>query len=215
MSKIILFQGDSITDCERDRRNPESMGRGYPRLVQASLGAQKPLEYVFLNRGVSGNRIVDIYARIKKDIINLKPDYMSMYIGINDVWHEVNERNGVAPEKFEKIYTMLLEEIYAQLPDIKILLLAPYVLNGTATCNTEENPNRFEFFRTGVDKNIEVVKRIGEKFSLPVIELQPIFDNAIKLAPENYWTKDGVHPTAMGHELIKNAWIECFNTEIL
>ena len=71
MSKTILFQGDSITDCGRDKNNPNAMGKGYPLLVNSALGTDYPNDYVFYNRGISGNRIVDLYARIKKDFINL------------------------------------------------------------------------------------------------------------------------------------------------
>ena len=90
MPKRILFQGDSITDCGRDRNNFYAMGGGYPNFVKAELGASYPNEYEFINRGISGDRIVDVYARIKRDFINLKPDYASILIGVNDTWHEVN-----------------------------------------------------------------------------------------------------------------------------
>ena len=103
--KTILFQGDSITDCGRSRENDSDMGMGYPTMVKGELGLEYPGQYTFLNRGISGDRIVDIYARIKADIINLKPDYMSILIGVNDVWHELGGCcNGVSAEKYEKIY---------------------------------------------------------------------------------------------------------------
>ena len=95
MAKRILFQGDSITDCSRSRSDLTEMGGGYPRLVKAALGMDHPGEYEFINRGISGNRIVDLYARIKADFINLKPDYASIYIGVNDAWHEIGSQNGV------------------------------------------------------------------------------------------------------------------------
>ena len=71
------------------------MGNGYANLVKASLGAACPKEYEFINRGLSGNRIVDVYARIKADFINLNPDYASIYVGVNDTWHEIARKNGV------------------------------------------------------------------------------------------------------------------------
>ena len=133
MSKLILFQGDSITDCGRSKDNDGYLGCGYPRLVQSSLGFDCPGEYEFINRGISGNRIVDVYARIKADIINLEPDYLSIYIGVNDVWHELGSKNGVATPKFEKIYSMMLEEIKEDCPETKIFLIAPFVLKGNGT----------------------------------------------------------------------------------
>ncbi len=210
MSKIIVFQGDSITDCGRNRENDMFTGLGYVRMIEAQMGFECPEEYTFLNRGINGNRIVDIYARIKADIINLKPDYLSILIGVNDVWHEIGSKNGVAADKFEKIYTMMIEEIKADLPNVKIMLLLPYVLNGPATCNNEENPERFDYFKCEVAKRAEAAKRVAEKFGLPYVDLQAAFDDACDKAPSTYWAYDGVHPTAKGHELIKRKWLECF-----
>ncbi|MBO5745692.1 MAG: SGNH/GDSL hydrolase family protein [Clostridia bacterium] len=211
MAKRILFQGDSITDVGRSRDNLADVGRGYPLLIKAQLGAEYPEEYEFINKGVSGNRIVDLYARIKKDFINHKPDYASIYIGVNDAWHEINDKNGVDTLKFEKIYEMMLEEIYAACPDIKLIIIAPYVLEGPATSNTETIPDRWSRFQVDVAEKAAVCKKIAEKYGLPLIELQPVFDEAAKKAPNAYWTPDGVHPTAMGHELIKNLWLEAFD----
>ncbi|MEE0929143.1 MAG: SGNH/GDSL hydrolase family protein [Acutalibacteraceae bacterium] len=209
MSKLILFQGDSITDCGRSRDNDSYLGCGYPLLVKASLGYENPGEYDFINRGISGNRSVDVYARIKADIINLKPDYLSIYMGVNDVWHELGSKNGVATPKFEKIYSMMLEEILEACPNTKIFLIAPFVIKGHGTYNAEDT-SYYEAFMLDVQSKIEAVKRVGEKFGLPVIELQPAFDEACKKAPDDYWTADGVHPTPMGHELIKRLWLETF-----
>ena len=186
------------------------MGDGYPNLVKAVLGTDEVGEYEFVNRGISGNRIVDLYARIKMDFINLKPDYASIYIGVNDTWHEISSQNGVATDKFEKLYCMLLDEVLEACPNIKLMLIAPYVLEGAATCYTEEIPDRIDRFRTDVADKAEAVKRVAKKYNLPCIELQPIFDEACKKAPADYWTRDGVHPTACGHELIKRAWLDVF-----
>ncbi len=210
MSKIILFQGDSITDCGRARDNDVNTGNGYATLVKASLGLDSPDDYVFINRGIGGNRIVDMYARIKVDFINIKPDYASIYIGVNDTWHELWYNNGVDTAKFEKIYTMFIDEVKAACPDIKLIIIAPYVLEGSATCNTEEMPDRWERFKNDVAEKAAVAKKIAEKYGLPCIDLQSAFDEAAKKAPNSYWTTDGVHPTSMGHEIIKRLWLEEF-----
>ncbi len=201
----ILFQGDSITDAGRSRENNSDLGRGYPHLVEAELGYECPGEHEFINRGISGNRIVDVYARIKKDIINLKPDFMSLLIGVNDVWHENgDEPNGVDAEKFYKIYDMLISEIKEALPGIKIVIIEPFVLKGTAT------EPYWEAFSQEVPKRAEKVRLIAQKHSLPIISLQDKFDEAAKKAPNEYWLWDGVHPTPKGHELIKREWIKKF-----
>lgn len=201
----ILFQGDSITDADRNRTNHSLLGRGYPLLVEASLGYEFPGKYEFANRGISGNRIVDVYARIKSDIINLEPDVMSILIGVNDVWHELGDSpNGVDAEKFFKIYSMLIEEVKEALPSIKIMILEPFVLKG---CSTEEN---WEYFSSETKKRAEMAKKIATKYNLPFIPLQNGFDELSKKAPESYWLSDGVHPTAKGHEFIKEQWIKEF-----
>ena len=210
MSKTILFQGDSITDFCRERNDPLDTGKGYALLVRAKLGAENPEKYTFYNRGISGNRIVDVYARIKADIINLAPDYMSILIGVNDVWHEIAGKNGVSAEKFEKIYTMLIEEILEALPNIKIMIMEPFVLEASATCNTEENPDRWNYFSTEVPKRAQCAKNIAEKFGLKFIPLQNVFDKASQNTENSFWLFDGVHPSPAGHELIKNEWIKAF-----
>lgn len=202
--RTILFQGDSITDADRIRQDAFNLGRGYPLLVSAKLGFEHPGEYIMYNRGISGNRIVDLYARIKMDIINLKPDIMSILIGVNDVWHEFGNQNGVDSEKFFKIYCMLIEEIREVLPDIKIMILEPFVLKEKST------EASYDLFREEVEKRAEKSRLVAEKYGLTFISLQDKFDEAARLAPNSHWLADGVHPTYSGHELIKREWLKAF-----
>ena len=201
----ILFQGDSITDCGRDWNNDSQLGRGYAYLVSTYLGLKEPNKHTFINKGISGNRVVDLYARIKRDIINYQPDVMSILIGVNDVWHELGESpNGVDADKFFKIYSMLIEEVKEALPNIKIMIMEPFVLEA---CSTTEH---WEFFKTEVAKRADMAKKIAEKYNLPFIELQGSFDKLAKEAPNSYWLGDGVHPTPAGHEFIKNEWLKAY-----
>lgn len=203
----ILFQGDSITDAGRARDNDVNVGVGYPLLVKACLGFEEAGKYEFVNRGISGNRVVDVYARIKNDIINLKPDVMSILIGVNDVWHEISDSpNGVDADKYYKIYDMLIEEVKSALPDIKIMIMEPFVLKCSAT---EE---KWDYFNSEVKKRAEMAKKIAQKHNLTYIELQNGFDELAKKFEASYWIADGVHPTAMGHEYIKGEWIKAFKS---
>lgn len=195
--KTFLFQGDSITDVGRDRNNDANLGLGYPLLFAAEYGKKYPEQYNFINRGISGNRIVDIYARIKSDIINLAPDYMSILIGINDVWHEIGNHNGVDAAKFEKIYSMLIEEVKEALPNIKIFLLEPFVLRAAAT---DEN---WDYFHRETLLRAAAVKRLAEKYDLVFIPLQAEFDKVSENTENSFWLADGVHPTPAGHKLIE------------
>ncbi len=201
--KTILFQGDSITDAGRNN-DPVYLGNGYPALIGAELDYIYPQALNILNRGISGNRVVDLYARWKIDCLNLKPDILTILIGVNDVWHELGTQNGVDAEKYEKIYRMMLDETKAALPDLKIILMEPYAVKGTAT---EEN---WAYFRSEVDKRREAVRRIAADYGCTLIPLQEIFDEAEKKAPAAWWAADGVHPTRAGHEMIAKTWLGYF-----
>lgn len=210
MKKTILFMGDSITDCCRNNEWGSNIGFGYATMVAGALGCAEPYRYQFINKGISGNRIVDIYARIKKDMINLKPDYMSILAGVNDVWHEFSQKNGVDADKFELVYDLLIAELKAALPELKIMILEPFALPGDAT-DPVDKPERYALFRKEVELRADASRRIAEKFGLVYVPLQKLFDDA-NTDGENrgYWLWDGVHPTAAGHELIKNAWLKAF-----
>ncbi len=205
MSKLILFQGDSITDCCRSREDLNDLGSGYPCLVATSLKADYPEQFDYINRGVSGNRSVDLLARIKNDIINLAPDYMSILIGVNDTWHELGENNGVSLEKYELIYDMILSEVKAALPDIKIMLLEPFVLHGEATTDS------WDAFSGDVFARAKIVKKLAEKHDCKFVPLQDKFNDAAKKSScDAYWLMDGVHPYPQGHEIIKREWLKAF-----
>lgn len=198
----ILFQGDSITDAGRKREDGSSKGMGYPTLVAAKLGFDYPNEYEFINRGISGNRISDLFARIKVDMINESPDVMSILIGVNDVWTEIIGGNGIREDLFETIYDLLINELKKALPDLRIM--EPFVLNGTAT------EHSLKEFKTEVALRGAAARRVAEKHGLEFIPLQEKFVEAAKLAAESYWLYDGVHPTAAGHELIAREWMKQF-----
>jgi len=209
--KVVLFQGDSITDCGRVREDLNSLGIGYPNMIKGYLGVKYPEEFVFINKGISGDRIVDVYARIKRDIINLKPDYMSILIGVNDVWHELDGvYNGISAEKFEMLYDLLISEVLEELPYVKIMIIAPFVLEVEGTTSLKSDPLRWSFFKEEVALRAEAAKRVAEKYHLSFVELQNVWNKRCNLAPASYWLCDGVHPTAMGHWIIMEAWSKAF-----
>ncbi len=202
--KKILFQGDSITDAGRSKECDTHRGSGYAQLVTASLGLERPNEFEFVNRGISGNRVIDLLARVKSDLINLKPDYLSILIGINDVWHEINYQNGLDTPKYELYYNLLIKEVREALPNIKIMMFEPFVLKGSGT---EE---AWEDFRKGAEGKAKAARKVAEDNNILFIPLMKKFDELTKLAPNEYWLVDGVHPTPMGHEVIKNEWLKAF-----
>lgn len=197
-----LFQGDSITDWGRGNyEDPHATGCGYPRILEAELTAENG-DCEVLNCGISGNRVVDLLARWKKDCLNLKPDVITILIGVNDVWHELGECNGVDTPLFEEVYRILLRETKAALPDARIVLMGAYVMHGPAT-----DPE-WETFNGEVGARREATRRLAEEFGTVYVDLQQVFDEAQKKFPASRWSGDGVHPTAAGHEIIARAWME-------
>ena len=205
MSKTLLFQGDSITDCGRYTCGGAGypmydLGPGYAGIIATTLlGEQPEKDWKIINRGYSGHRIVDLYARWKHDAININPDILSMLIGINDVGHEFAHKNGVDEERFDAFYRMLLDWSKENNPNIKFVIMQPFVY-GFGIANSDWEPI--------VAKRGEIVRKIAQDYNAVYIPLQEIFDEALKIAPKEYWVVDGIHPTMAGHHLIVKAWLE-------
>ncbi len=202
---IILFQGDSITDTGRDRtlesepQRTEQFGRGYAQIASGRLLARYPQHNLTIyNRGQSGNRIVDLYARWKIDAINLRPTLLSILIGINDTWHGFKRDNGVEIDRFERFYHEILTWTRKELPDTRLILCEPFCLRcGTVTADWVPD----------VDARRRVVHSLAGEFNAPLVRFQDLFDAAAKEAPPEYWAADGVHPTLAGHSRMADAWL--------
>lgn len=201
--KTLVFIGDSITDCGRCTSGgagyPQGLyGPGYPGLIATRLlGEQPEVGWNIINRGISGNRIVDLYARWKADCLNLNPDYISILIGVNDTWHEMVAQNGVEVPRYEKFYRMLLDWSLEKNPAVKFILMEPFVFNFGAVKDD---------WLADVAARGEVVKRLAQEYNAAFVPLQSVFNEALKRAPQEYWLVDGVHPQPAGHCLIMDAW---------
>ena len=207
----ILFQGDSITDVGRNRNSGStvSIGQGYACLIDGRLSVDYPGKFEFVNLGISGNRIVDVYARINCDCWNLEPDVISVLIGVNDVWHEFGGKNGVEADRFYEVYKLLVANTLKRLPAVRMILMEPFVLKASAT------EGAWDLFSGEVKKRAEVVKTVAGEFGQIFLPLQDMFDEAEKVMPASYWLADGVHPSPAGHQLIADRWIGVFKKEIL
>lgn len=117
--KTIMFQGDSITDGGRYKDQPTHLGAGYPCLVSSKLGRAYPEQYNFVNRAISGNKVTDLIGRWKRDCLNMKPDYLTILVGVNDVWHELVYHDGTDTGTFKKVYDILLENTRKALPETR------------------------------------------------------------------------------------------------
>lgn len=201
----ILFQGDSITDAGRDRPRAEpndaaAMGSGYAYLAMSRLLADRPdLELQVYNRGISGNRVPDLKARWASDCLDLKPDVLSILIGVNDQWHKLDGRYAGSVRDYEVGYRELLEATLSARPALVIVLCEPFVLRCGAV--TERWFPEFTERRAAA-------QLLAREFALPMVPFQSVFERALSTARPEYWAADGVHPTAAGHQLMADAWLE-------
>jgi lysophospholipase L1-like esterase len=202
---VILFQGDSITDAGRDRRNTDpnsapALGGGYP-LIAAShvLRAHPDGAFRVFNRGVSGDKVPALQARWDADTISLKPDIVSILVGVNDFWHRLlNGYTGTVAD-FETQYDGLLRTTREALPNARFVVLEPFVLV-TGAVDAKWFP---EF-----DERRAVVARVARRAGATFVPLQTLFTQLAKSAPPSYWLADGVHPTIAGHAAIADRWRE-------
>jgi lysophospholipase L1-like esterase len=202
---IILFQGDSITDGNRTRNQDWNhvMGHGYQCLIASRLWFDYPeRDFMFYNRGISGNRVTDLEARWQKDTLDLKPDVVSILIGVNDTMAVVNNQNPDSIERFEESYRNILESTKKEFPEVIFVICEPFILPlGWVSKNTE-------VWQTEIKKRQSVAKKLADEFNAIFIEFQKPFEDACKKAPAEYWIWDGVHPMPAGHELMARIWIK-------
>ena len=194
----ILFQGDSVTDCGRDRASFD-LGVGYPSLVAAKLQDLFPnFSLRFINRGVSGDRVVDLERRLTADCIELQPDMVSILIGINDTWRRFDNNDETGVADFANAYGRVLMRIRRELPTASIVLLDPFVLPVL--------PGQ-DAWRVDLDPKIQAVRTLAREFSTLYVPLDGLFAAACCEQEPFFFADDGVHPTAAGHMLIADAWV--------
>ena len=207
----ILFQGDSITDGNRTRNNDWNhiMGHGYAYLIASRLWYEHPKKnFHFINRGVSGNTVADLATRWQTDTIDIKPEVLSILVGINDVDGLLSGRTHGTAEDFEKTYRGILQEAKEKLPGLHIVICEPFILPvGRVKERWEEYSNEMKKFQA-------ILPAIAAAFGAIYLPLQDEFNNALKKAPAEYWIWDGIHPMPAGHELIARKWIGAVSKEL-
>lgn len=197
--ETVLFQGDSITDCGRDWDNPADLGRGYALMAAGLFGAAQPeLGVKFLNRGIGGNRVKDLQARWQEDCIALQPDWVTIYIGINDCWRRYDRDDPTSVASFEAGYRELLERTKRE-TGASLVLMEPFVLPVPADRGA---------WREDLDPKIDAVRRLAREYGALLVPLDGLFAQASMRAESAYWAPDGVHPSPAGHALIAKAWLQ-------
>lgn len=194
----VLFQGDSITDGHRERGGDPShaLGHGYAYLVAARLGVElAERNLTFLNRGISGHTVPDLDARWQRDTLDLRPDVLSVLIGVND------QGRGLPLSEFEPVYDRLLADARELNPDLRLMLCEPFSLL------VGRSDGFWKEWSAGMAQRQAIVARLAEKHGAALVRFQRVFDDAVKRAPAEYWIWDGVHPTPAGHQLMAEEWV--------
>lgn len=196
---VLLFQGDSITDC--GRRTPEGrpLGRGYAYMVCARLLARFP-QYglTCINRGVSGDRVKDLVARWHHDALDIAPHVISILVGINDTWRAFDSGDPTTGDAFYREYTRILTRITDHCAP-QLVLCEPFVLPW---------PEDRRHWRTDLDEKIHAVRQLSREFGALLVPFDGVMAAACTRAPARYWAEDGVHPTAAGHALLADTWMD-------
>ena len=194
----VLFQGDSITDAGRDRQDSEHLGNGYAMMVAAwfqALYTEKAVH--FLNRGIGGNRAVDLHNRWQADCLSLQPTWVSIMIGINDTWRRYDSGDPTSVQDYEAHYRPIVQDATTQL-QARLILCEPFVLPVPA--------DRLQW-REDLDPRIAVVRQLAREFHAILVQLDGIFAQASTQREPAFWAADGVHPSNAGHALIAQSWL--------
>ena len=203
-NSMILFQGDSITDSGRNYKRYDSLGTGYAMMASKWFSAKYPEKKVtFLNRGLSGNKVRDLKNRWQKDCLDLKPNVVSILIGVNDAAERYFWNKPTSIEEFENDYRMILQQAKDSL-SAKIVLLEPFMLSVAK-----------KQFGLGEDlvNLVEIIRRLSREFGTLLVPLGKVFEDAERKREPSFWSADGVHPNIMGHALIAQNWLKTIHQQ--
>ena len=204
--QVILFQGDSITDSGRNREDTgynssRNLGTGYPLLAGAALlNKYAALNLKIYNKGISGNKVFQLAERWDKDCLELKPDILSILIGVNDIWHKLGGNYNGTVDIYRNDYIALLERTKKALPGVRLIICEPFAVKGVKAVDDKWYPEFYDYQKAA--------REIAKQFNAVFIPFQSIYDEAQKKAPGAYWTGDGVHPTLAGAQLMAKAWMK-------
>lgn len=215
----ILFQGDSLTDCGRDRtgKNPVALyGYGYVNIIASRLLCDYP-DTVVYNRAINGSRAVDMYSRWIEDMLNVDCNMLSILCGINDVGFGIRMNQGANAKKFEFLYDLMINEALEEKPDLKLVLCEPFLFK------IEENTpelgrdivENWELWSSQLAERRGIVKELAEKYGAVFVPFAAEFEKALKTAPPQHWSTDCVHASNAGHEFMARTWLKYALPEVL
>lgn len=202
----ILFQGDSITDAGRKKddktyNTASALGSGYAMIAAATLLNQNPDKNLKIyNKGISGNKVYQLAERWDAEALEMKPDVLSILVGVNDYWHMAKHNYTGTLKTYKDDYTALLQKTKDKLPDVKLIIGEPFGVIGINAVDASWYP-AFNDYR-------QAAKDVASQFDAVFISYQSVFDEAQKKASGVYWTPDGVHPSLAGAQLMAAAWLK-------
>lgn len=208
--KRIVFIGDSITSAARDfalggeGAGQNAYGDGYVRVVKSMIEAFYPERRIRVtNRGIGGNTIRHMAARWADDVLALNPDWLSVMIGINDVWRQfdspMQKEIHVYPEEYLTTYRNILQQVRPRLEGL--VICSPYVI--------DDNPN--DPMRRRMDEYREMSALIAREFDAIYVDAQAPFDAYLNHQHSNHLCADRIHPSSTGHMLIARAWLDALD----
>ena len=216
--KTILFQGDSITDANRDREGKDKnriLGDGYVNFLGASLMCDYPGIQI-KNTAIAGNRISDLYGRWIEDTLNIDFDMISILCGVNDIGYSLRLNMGADAEKFEFVFDRMLQEVKQAKPQAKIVLCEPFLLklDINEAGNASDIVENWEIWNKHMLERRAIVKALSEKYKTIFVPFGSMFEEALNKAPAIHWSPDGIHLTMAGNELMAREWLRCVEGEL-
>ena len=204
-NQTIIFTGDSITDANRRESPCQPLGQGYAMISAALLSAKFPQRNLkFFNRGIGGDTIRHLDSRWQSDVLSLKPDWLSVLVGINDVWRAVSGRKdeAVPLDEYYETYRRLLHRTQ-DLYGTKFILWEPFFIH----------PEKTHTVRLILKDYIDAVHQLADEFSAKLIPTQDVFDHLLTKKPMDYWTEDSVHPNLAGHGAMARLFLKIVEYE--
>ena len=202
---VIVFQGDSITDNGRNRQvaaanDGGALGGGYVKMIAGRLLSERPTDDLRIyNRGNSGDQVITLAQRWDADCIAIKPNMLSVLIGVNDTWRGFDGGVPVPVDRYENVYRQILTDARQANAQLRIVLCEPFVLvTGAVTAA----------WLPEINQRREITRRLAKEFNATFVPFQAAFDKAAKKAAPNYWLGDGVHPSVAGHGLMAQTWLD-------
>jgi lysophospholipase L1-like esterase len=201
----LLFIGDSVTDCGRARPvgvgPADELGHGYVAELDALIKANQPANPIRVtNMGIGGNTVRDLEARWQTDVLALRPDWLSVMIGINDVWRQFDglakPEEMIMPELFESTYERLLSRTRHLIKEL--VLMTPYYIEPTKT----------DAMRLRMDEYGRIVQKLAQRHQAIYVDTQAAFDHALTRLNASVLSADRVHPYRAGHMILALAFLQ-------